>query len=66
MAILIQKAVMQDSMILSKEEAMTYVGGAGTIKAAVVSAITSAAKFIYELGQNLGSTVRRLKTNTSC
>lgn len=53
-------------MILTKEESMLYVGGASTIKAAVITAITSAVKFIYEVGQNLGSSIKRYRTNTSC
>lgn len=57
---------MLDSMILSKNEALSYVGGASAIKATLITAITSAAKFLYEMGQNLGSSIKRYRTNTMC
>jgi len=52
-------------MILSNEEAIAYVGG-GKITAALLSAATSLFKSLYEMGQNLGTTIRRLITKTSC
>lgn len=52
-------------MILSKEESITYVGGA-KLTAAIISATTAMLKYLYEIGQNFGSTIRRMITKTSC
>lgn len=51
---------------LTKEESLSYMGGASTIKAAVISAFTTAVKFLYEMGQNLGSNIRRYRTGNMC
>lgn len=52
-------------MILSKEESIAYVGG-GKISAAMISAATSLFRSIYEMGQNFGSTIRRLIAGKTC
>ena len=52
-------------MILTKEESITYIGG-GKITAALLSAATTLIKSIYSMGQNLGSTIRRLISKTPC
>lgn len=52
-------------MILQTEEAITYVGGA-KISAALLSAATNLCKYLYEVGQNFGSAIKRLFTKTSC
>lgn len=52
-------------MILEKEETITYIGGA-KITASIISATTALVKYLYSMGQNFGSTIRRLVTKTSC
>ena len=52
-------------MILSKEQSIMCVGG-GKITAALLTAATNLVKSIYEIGQNLGSTIRRLISGNMC
>ena len=52
-------------MQLTKEESITYIGGA-KLTAALITAVTTLVKSLYEWGQNFGSTVRRLINKTSC
>ena len=41
-------------------------GGGFNITGAVVNALTSAGKAIYELGRSLGDSIRRISTNKLC
>lgn len=52
-------------MILNSEEAIAYIGG-GKITASLLSAANALFKSIYEMGQNLGSTIKRWLTKSSC
>jgi len=52
-------------MVLSREETIAYVGG-GKLTAALLSAATSLVKSLYEMGQNLGSTIRRIFSGNYC
>lgn len=51
-------------MNLTVKESMEYRGGA--ISASLISAVGNAAKIIYSIGQNLGSTIKRWISGTSC
>lgn len=51
-------------MEISAKEQEKYVGGAVT--ASLVNAVTGLIKIIYNIGQNLGSNVRRLISGTQC
>lgn len=53
-------------MLIKKEEAITYIGGAGGITATLINAVTSLVKFVYQVGQNLGSSIRRKINKTGC
>ena len=54
-------------MKLSRKEAELYVGGATSyIKSTLVSAVTNLIKFVYSVGENLGSSIKRAKNGTSC
>lgn len=52
-------------MIIQDKEATRYIGG-GAISAAFISACSSLFNTLYKFGQDLGSTVRRWVTGTSC
>jgi len=52
-------------MILSKEESIAYIGGS-KITAALLSAATALFKAVYDMGQNLGSTIRRIVAGQGC
>ena len=65
MVIQILKSVI--SMIeLTKEESYSCKGGAATVSASLVNAVTNIIKSIYVIGQNLGGMIRRWVTGTSC
>lgn len=53
-------------MKLTDNEAVQYVGGGNVITAALISATTKVITMLYQFGQNLGSTIRRLISKTSC
>lgn len=53
-------------MILSKKESINYIGGASIITSAFLSSITSFVKTIYTIGQNFGSTIKRLISGKTC
>jgi len=57
---------MEDSIILSEEKCLTYVGGGINITAAFLSSISTFIKTCYGIGQSLGSNLRRLITGQSC
>ena len=61
----ILKNVMQDSMNLNDSQMMAYVGG-GILTAAFVNAVNSIVKTFYGVGQNLGTTFRRLISRNYC
>lgn len=64
MVFLIQRLAILDKMVLNSDESILYVGGAVS-----ASWLTAAGKLIiaiYSYGQNLGSTLRRLFSHTSC
>ena len=65
MDLVILKPAIRDNMQLTKEESITYIGGA-KLTAALITAVTTLVKSLYEWGQNFGSTVRRLINKTSC
>ena len=50
---------------LDNKELLAVVGGIG-ITGTVINAFTSAGKFIYDLGRNLGSSLRRISGNNLC
>lgn len=51
--------------IWDDEELMQIVGGFN-ITGTIINAFTSAGKFIYSLGQSLGSAIRRIGNNNVC
>lgn len=51
--------------IWSEKELMLIVGGFN-ITGTIINAFTSAGKFIYNLGQSLGSAIRRIGNNNVC
>lgn len=51
---------------LSKKEMMEINGGSTAITASFISALTSAADTLLELGRSLGSAFRRVFENNSC
>ena len=56
---------MQDSIKLDDVQMLSYVGGAG-ITAALINAFNTLIKTFYGVGQNIGSTVRRLINHNYC
>jgi hypothetical protein len=55
---------MQDSIKLSESQMLSYMGGG--ISAALINAFNSVIKTFYGVGQNLGSTLRRLISHNYC
>lgn len=51
--------------IFNEEDLMLIVGGFN-ITGTIVNAFISAGKFIYSLGQSLGTSLRRIGTNNIC
>ncbi len=51
---------------MTNEELMNVVGGSVTFSAALVTAIVSAFKGLYELGQSIGSSIRRVLGGKYC
>lgn len=51
--------------VIEKEELDITVGGA-SFSGAIVNAITSLVKYVYTLGQSLGSSLRRITTGNMC
>ena len=52
---------------ISKNESQKVIGGASTsFSGAILSAITDLVKYVYSLGQSLGSSMRRLITGKTC
>lgn len=51
---------------LSKKEMMEINGGSTAITSSFISALTSAADTLLELGRSLGSAFRRVFENNSC
>ena len=56
--------VMQDHF-LAKDE-LKMISGGTAISSSVISAFTSSFKVIYEIGQNFGSSIRRIIMNDLC
>ena len=50
---------------ISKNESQKVIGGA-SFSGAIINAITGLAKYVYSLGQSLGSSIRRLVTGKTC
>ena len=50
---------------LNNTELLAIIGGA-SITGTLINAATSAAKFIYSMGQALGSSLRRISGRTLC
>lgn len=50
---------------LTEEELVILVGGF-SITGTIINAFTSAGKFIYSMGQQFGSAIRRIGTNKMC
>lgn len=50
---------------LDNSELMLIVGGF-SITGTIINALTSAGKFIYSLGQSLGTSIRRISSNNLC
>lgn len=50
---------------LDNNELMIVMGGFN-ITGTIINALTSAGKFIYSLGQSLGSAIRRISSNNLC
>lgn len=65
MVLAILKNAMQDSIKLDDKQMLSYVGGAG-ISAALINAFNTLIKTFYGVGQNLGSTVRRMINHKYC
>ena len=65
MVLAILKNAMQDSIKLDDMQMLSYTGGAG-ITAALINAFNSLIKTFYGVGQNLGSTVRRVINHNYC
>lgn len=65
MVLAIQKNAMQDSTTLNDSQMLSYVGG-GAVSASLVNAINSIVRTFYGVGQNLGSTFRRLISRNYC
>lgn len=51
--------------ICNVDELMAMVGGF-SVTGTIVNAFLSSAKFIYSLGQSLGSSIRRIGSNNVC
>lgn len=52
---------------IEQEELKTIIGGATkSISGAIVNAITTMVKYVYSLGQSLGSSIRRIATRKVC
>lgn len=52
-------------MILQENESIKYIGG-GTLSAALVSAVSALIKNLYQIGQNLGSSIYRMFKKQYC
>ena len=50
---------------LTDDELITLIGGF-SITGTIINAFTSAGKFIYSMGQHLGSAIRRISSNKMC
>lgn len=53
-------------MLLKEEESVKFIGGAGGITATLINSVTSLVKFVYQIGQNLGASIRRKVNKTVC
>lgn len=49
-----------------EENELYEINGGATLSGTLVNAITTAGKFIYSLGQALGSSIRRIVGGSSC
>lgn len=52
--------------VLGEDKLYEIDGGAISWSGTVISAITSAGKFIYNLGQSLGSSIKRIVGGSYC
>ena len=53
-------------IVLEKEKLSEIKGGAFNWSGTFINAITSAGKFIYNVGQSLGSSIRRIVGGNYC
>ena len=53
-------------MIILKNDEMTKVTGGSIISASLLNAINKTVQIIFELGQSLGSSIRRLVIGEKC
>ena len=49
-----------------EEKELYEINGGATVSGTMINAITSAGKFIYSLGQALGSSIRRIVGGNYC
>jgi len=50
---------------ISEEELLTIVGG-GELTASIINALTNVLKLLYEVGNGLGSAIRRIGEGNLC
>ena len=50
---------------IEQSELKTIIGGA-SFSGAIVNALTGLVKYVYSLGQSLGSSIRRITTKKMC
>ena len=53
-------------MIILKNEEMTKVTGGSTITASLLSAINKTVQIIFDLGQSIGNSLRRIINGEKC
>ncbi len=51
---------------LQNEELEITIGGASSFSGAIVNAVTGLIKYVYSLGQSLGSSIRRIVSGKVC
>ena len=51
---------------IENDELKITIGGASSFSGAIVNAVTSLVKYVYTLGQSLGSSIRRMVTGKMC
>lgn len=51
---------------IENDELKVIIGGALNFSGAIVNALTGIVKYVYSLGQSLGSSIRRIVTGNMC
>ena len=51
---------------IENDELRIIIGGASKFSGAIVNAVTNLVKYVYYLGQSLGSSIRRMTTGKMC